>query len=1460
MTDATISSKSAWDKLGVKTCDKCNLKTSDMGLFQAHSCRNTTACISYSVPKGLFCCSLCQAELAEGPFEEHLEQHLTLKPYACYYCNEQFRTREDVCVHVKKHISNGAAWQIGFETCILRVSKRTREYMMKAKNRGKCFFIPKNSSFIPTPFGIATQSSDHSHNSRTSVFLKITQKPLDIRPQNDGYHNWGRSLETGTSSSVSRIPPLTAYQYINTTNSWHTSSHHHINANCNRVSNTSSQLQTIGPFSNEPSSTYNHSDVHSSVFPDVREPLCSPSLSKIKSKVACETNGEENTSPKKLTQGVFQPFTEESSFFLLMRGTFYCLHCKQKWHETIDFIKHIWLYHLCEDNSLPTRTAKFSLHSEVLQSILKTLHERTIDIELSKKLSQFISNTGGEEPKDLICNTEYSPQSCHQANCDEKLPLIDSLQQHSKSNHTDVRTCLTDVNINIDNLTNPRTHNSSTRTCNEESANGDNHKVKSFDIKEKSTVDCKTFYQCGFFDCVFSSHLPVDLLIHNENAHPMKTDIPCVYCGKMNKTASGLLEHLDSHVGQNGLKAMHTCSLMHSSKASFIVENRNIKKIFNILRKAADRKKEVGSDQDNCLQYRCNLCCSDFPTLEDLRIHLNRSLLKVVACKYCRGHFLDSESWHRHMLKDHPNEVKQYRINEKLLCKDRKLNSSTYEKLFTQRKEFRSTLHKQQTLVSSSLKASGVEESQNTFIKNEEHTNSEKIVFEKSAETNARESFVTPELQNELNCRMKVENLNSHLSAPESQEEDFSLPGELSVPIYFKCSMCPSEKFSSYFTAKRHKEIHSGTKASIRRFSSLNFDISKKYKCTYCSYTCAGDKNVMLKHIRSSHKYFVCGYCGDDYTVIRYLKNHQKFQHRGQEIKFEERYPRLRTAFRLHVENNCDIKSEVKEDNDHSTSQNACSRKRHHEAEEKDQPGCKQKFFDPAGTLYSAVDNASACGILKGPHLAKQIEFTQVEREEQQDKEDPLNIGPREHVKIPPETEMKQVSVKETKIRCLSSVSFKKPKEILIALELLPMYEKYASHTVSDNGTANTSPEISSKSKAWTSKPTKVNEQEGKATQPHAHLIPATCSDTDSTRMSNEFEKSANVKKTQDTSNGMSISDFPFQCYTCKVCMKSIEYVLDHIRWLHSSDQNGALVFDRRSQVAFTKDGLVKERQLTLEFQEQNHLCTACSFRGFSRNDVVAHVKLAHPSKDSERCVISMRSTSDDKSELVLLPGFCDNPLPTSARSLPVNQHQQTQEATSTNGLFSKDSLISKQASSNSNSLRYSCHLCPEVLRNEFYFKLHLARHEGFTCTSVLSSIPGLLLCSVCGYIAKSNNDLAHHTGKHLTQRRYACSHCDADDHKKTSIQKHITKCHNGIEDVYVIDREARSSEGVRPKIVDIDPSLKVEDIFKIPSRHLNKRLRQAGVKNLLVDSLSEEVGETFFSSSYSQFFNVKYI
>ncbi|RUS90968.1 hypothetical protein EGW08_001272 [Elysia chlorotica] len=1193
-----------------------------------------------------------------------------------------------------------------------------------------------------------------------------------------------------------------------------------------------------------------------------------------------EIKKEEGSSLERAVQGHFKPYSDHEHFLVLMRGSFYCLNCRQKWlhSHTLDFIKHIWLYHLHEDYSLASSNAKFSLDSDELQSILRILQERTSDLELSNRISNYICK------QEKISNDCVNPE----LPADQKSRPMCHQTQITNNEKDNSRACLQDMEINIDptaqGLSSPVLkgkkdlqtissnfgavekekenestvlesfsagfHKPNTPTPNsncldfyhagkigpaqdilpdkaQESGVSPSEKAgqclsEESDLqKSEDLATCEdysrqnahnqlnskgnaqqnyrhllsSFYQCGFFDCVFSSHLPVDLLIHNENDHPLESEIPCVYCGKIHKTVSGLLEHLDSHVGQNGLKVMHSCSLVCDSKAVCVVDHRNRKKIFDLLKTVAEKKKVTLQGQVDVIQYRCNSCCSDFLSLEDLRLHLNKSMLKVVACKYCRGQFLDTESWHEHMSKDHQCEVRQYRINEKLLCKDRKQNASTYQTLLSQRKAFRTRLHQPQS------EKCDTKQSGNHFAENKDCTNH----FAENKDT-----VMTIERE------------------------------ELSVPIYFKCSMCPLEKFSSYFLAKKHKTTHSDNGATIRRFSNSHFDPSKQYKCNYCAYVCTGTKSHMLRHLRSDHKFFVCGHCGNDYANIRFLRNHLKYGHPGEDVNIVERYPRLRNAFNILavIKFDAEIIGEKTERGELNKKQ-VCSRKRHCETEMTDQFSVKRKLY--------GYDNVGAASDFHDDEVTLTPESEMDVRVDKQcDHISSNNSDADSDFASDVPNDLQEVQnrvriVKITRVRSLCSPGSNKPLEIRVAPYIFKLFGDAGDQIYGESSKISTPKCHMTANKLVENFSSELKGQRLKVSATHGGRP--------------TVEKQISKEDSPPDDKAMKTSDFPFQCNNCKVCMKSIQYVLDHSRWLHPSDQNNILVYDRRSHVTFTKDGLVKGSRMDADLPKQRHLCKICSFCSTSRIDVCDHAKTKHSDKDGDKCVLTLHGleTSPSKSE-----GDFESKASSSGIPLPsvvVSEELQRKEKNGLDLVKRRLEDLTPQKPAPPTSLKFRCHLCPEKLCNEFYFKLHLARHEGFTCTSVLSSLKGLLLCSVCGYIAGSNNDLAQHTDKHLTERRYACSLCDTDGHKKTSVQIHIRKYHNGAQGAQVIDREARGFVEVRPKIVDIDPSLKVMDIFKIPMRHLNKRLRQSGVKSLLIDS-SADINFT----NYKHFFNINYI
>ena len=1279
MTNTTNNlSKSTWDKLGVKTCEKCNLKTSDIGLFQAHACRRPTAVISYNLVTSLFCCSLCHIELAESAFEEHLELHLVMKPYSCYYCNEQFGTREEVYVHVKKHI-DGATWQIGAETCILRVSKNTKNIMMMAKNKGTCFFRPKNTNFVSTPFGVVAQGICNATSTLTSAFPKIAPKPCFSVSYSlsKNLQQPMSTLKPGITSSPALLPSVASCPQ----------------AHCPTITpcgSTNSELATDGHhivMHQEQTNSSNGISSMEQYSPALKHPADFLSeIPKIKAEVIFEPliKTEEKSLAMSGMKGKFKPFSDVDNFLVLMKGNFFCLNCQQQWRHTglLDFIKHIWLFHLHEDNSLGVSNAKFTLDSEELQSILKTLQERTNDLELSSKISHYIickqEENGFNDPefaiptdashppkspsnltgtgnsrtylKDVKVNIEsHSKLHCSSVtNNKEDSPIFsDKLNEKEKENEsspramkssyaafhstnttTAISNCqdfyspekigsIQDVSSGLKSKACKGSDMSSSRNLVEISCKEPNleksEDLRSVDSKCGNTQNkmhfrgnsseykhqLSSFYQCGFFDCVFSSHLPVDLLIHNENTHPMENEIPCVYCGKLHKTASGLLDHLNSHVGQN---VIHSCSLIYNSKAEFIVDHRKRDKIFHLLKTVSERKKVDFQWEENGIQYRCNSCCSDFSSLDHLRLHLNKSVLKVVACKYCRGQFLDTESWHEHMSRDHQCEVKRYNINEKLLCMDRKLNAVTYKTLFSQRKAFRTRLYQQK---SDKCDTDLTEQSENQIVENKKPTT-------------------------------------------------FNEMEELSMPIYFKCSKCPTEKFSSYLSAKKHKKTHSDNEAVIRRYANYKFDPSKQYKCNYCDYICAGNKTQMLRHLRSSHKYFVCGHCGHDYAILQFLENHLKYSHQGEDKKIKERYPFLRTAFKILDSGYSNAKTtiaetgaQIVEDHENYSKEQSCSRKRHSRTELTGQFNMKRKFYENVSASHRSHDEEVGSGSVStvdvsqeheplshgsGTQLSetqqnnsicstrnpmrdsvKWCDFTgdvsssepfrsecsyQLELDVSVTESAVLNSNKNTSARIarkPLENEKSEHILKETRVRSLNSPSSNEPMKICVA----PYIEKLKDPSIEISTGSFVLP--IQKYHVEANKDSNGESCESQINLFGTHVVPVTthCS-------SLNMEKRAPVAEEESTviNKGMNASDFPFQCNSCKVYMKSIEYILDHIRWLHSNDQNNILVYDRRSRIAFTKDGLVKGSgniKVDAEFLKQKYLCTVCNFRGTYR-------------------------------------------------------------------------------------------------------------------------------------------------------------------------------------------------------------------------------------------------------------------
>ncbi|XP_059139722.1 uncharacterized protein LOC131927846 isoform X2 [Physella acuta] len=279
-----------------------------------------------------------------------------------------------------------------------------------------------------------------------------------------------------------------------------------------------------------------------------------------------------------------------------------------------------------------------------------------------------------------------------------------------------------------------------------------------------------------------------------------------------------------------------------------------------------------------------------------------------------------------------------------------------------------------------------------------------------------------------------------------------------------------------------------------------------------------------------------------------------------------------------------------------------------------------------------------------------------------------------------------------------------------------------------------------------------------------------------------------------------STSSFPFKCWMCiGVYMKSVKDMEDHFKWIHQKEQ--AKFIDRRCGLLFSCDGELQGGDNDSLLFSETHLCKYCPLRSGSRSDVEAHIRIEHPL--CSLVVISLK-----------------NP----ALRLVNTDSAETSENVAVKVAAAAKSILSF----------YDCNICGEVLNSEFFFRLHLAKHECFKHLTVLNSTDGLLVCPTCAYIASSNSDMAQHTGTHLDERRYKCSHCNTDSHQRCGINAHIKKCHPGDDKVTVIDRNKQINFlRLKPTLVNLDPKVKLVNPFRQHPNYLMNLLVENGIKVL---------------------------
>ncbi|GFO10094.1 Re1-silencing transcription factor [Plakobranchus ocellatus] len=1008
-----------------------------------------------------------------------------------------------------------------------------------------------------------------------------------------------------------------------------------------------------------------------------------------------------------------------------------------------------------------------------------------------------------------------------------------------------------------------------------------------------------SFYQCGFYNCVFSSHLREDLLVHNANVHPKEEEFPCVYCGQWNRTVAALFKHMDTHVERNDMKAMFSCSLIIDSSQVCIAQHRNLEAVFDTLKNTERERISLYGR----FRYHCNSCSSDFQSLNDLKSHIKKSLLKVVACKYCKGHFLDTASWQRHMKATHTVEARRPWIHEKLLCSERKLNFVTYETLASKRKTFRLKLYHQQSMTTSRetgeelpgetdvFTSDSVKTSENKE-KNVDIEDKEKALFENASCTENTErsskdtegndliqeighsekadphqdirdkdtalvellsrteisnatalginqntennniEYKSRDVVQEIRCTEKadpsmpdmgqaiedanVENkeiesgcgenvhlLNTKLNQKKYKDTEPNVSECLRNDLSKKSQRkkreslgpaCNNQQATNNEQSKKDQNIASESepelhkagdveeKFSCEEASCPSFEPSNKYKCNFCSYICRGDLSIMKEHVHSSHKHFKCRLCGIVYAIKRFMINHLKYHHGKQNKKARkiiDFLPDLEKSFTFHSGSNGErIGTEVEPLKDNYTHTNQNKR---------------------------LQDTAFQSQHYDGTAHLKNIERSSRKRQYTNDLEDQSStkLVPCEKAHVQHDSSSEKVyeravftnKIKKSEIKSVSSSASINPMPTELVQILL---DKSEDHSKDFRGPveAFASPECTHHvtTLAETATGAHIDVPVPKEIDKWPGSSNLTASITGNARCEDEGLVRSHHPRLQKKTSTLTLH--PDTCASPyydegnpQVDVSSSDFDTD------SNDDDDDFNVDFYSEtnsdtsLSTSIDPADDEDDFSVDFYSETNSDTSLSTS-------------IDPADDEDDFSVDFYSETDSNTSLS--KSDSDPPLTQN------HTNRAPRLRTSEENVF----LTSLAGAESPSSLRYCCHLCPSVLHNEFFFRLHLGMHGGFSCTSVVSSTSGILLCTICGYIASSSNDHAQHMFEHPMERPFACSECDVDAHRKRDILTHIKNSHNGHPDVRLIDRKKERAKKSRPKIVELHPSLYVEDIL----------------------------------------------
>ncbi|KAJ8312643.1 LOW QUALITY PROTEIN: hypothetical protein KUTeg_010016 [Tegillarca granosa] len=298
--------------------------------------------------------------------------------------------------------------------------------------------------------------------------------------------------------------------------------------------------------------------------------------------------------------------------------------------------------------------------------------------------------------------------------------------------------------------------------------------------------------------------------------------------------------------------------------------------------------------------------------------------------------------------------------------------------------------------------------------------------------------------------------------------------------------------------------------------------------------------------------------------------------------------------------------------------------------------------------------------------------------------------------------------------------------------------------------------------------------------------------------------------------------------------------------------------------------------------------CPYCSYRNYPRSRIVHHITTNHGGKTIYVTDLRTNQTS------VPNTSHTSSPSSSSTSSSPkkktptppkkIKKEKKIISPGSYSDIFTSEGSSDDDQTSTpakkeitykeTGKICYNCNFCSYTSSVFYHYRQHLATHGGFKWQSAGTIIESRLKCGMCAFLAINHEEFKNHMEEHLNTRPFVCPYCDFS--VRVSVKKHVVNKHpNKPVEALKNDRSGDLvvSEGGPKKsikLVEMDPKVKLYDIFSMESEDFEQLLTDADVSvidlqyipdekfdivsktlGFSADDIQELEGSSFVNSSY---------